>query len=178
MASADQETSTAGDEPVGAKQHVCAQCGNPATQICSGCNETPGHEEHGNTYYCSIACQKTARPDHEKLCLKLQQRRALYRAGDIAQSIFYAFREKVFDNQVVKIQHADKKMIVHLSLKWPLGVNPFHIVFCPFPSSTTVAESDKNAVLAVHACDDALGYMHGTYQSLLSRKCPVQFSHP
>lgn len=69
--------------------------------------------------------------------------------------------------------HTGEKLIAHLGFQWPPEVNLHHLTSRPFPSNKAVPDSDKGAVLSVHACDDATGQIHGTYISLLHGKFRV-----
>jgi hypothetical protein len=85
----------------------CAQCNQPANQVCKGCADTPDIDKKatiGKTYYCNSDCQRLNWSTHKSTCKRLQNRKALYRAGAILQEIFYVYREKLFDRPVDRIE--------------------------------------------------------------------------
>lgn len=139
---------------------TCANCQKPAYTACSGCNDTPdyGQEEAKKTSYCSSECQKANWAAHSKLCKKLQNRKALFRATDILQEIFYLYREKTFDKRITKVEEKDGIIFVH-------ELNPFDgkdtinelDLLQQFPSD--LAEDHRKAILANMACTDTLLWM-------------------
>ncbi|KAL8789980.1 MAG: hypothetical protein Q9213_000866 [Squamulea squamosa] len=88
-------------------------------------------------------------------------RTKLYRAADIAQALFYVYREIGFDKLIVKVEKTTNEIVLHE------GEYGSH-VFIPFPASLFPDETDKKAVLAYLACGDAYGYLDVFLKSVLT----------
>jgi len=142
--------------------------------MCGGCRDTP--LETKPTYYCNAQCQKADRTSHKALCMRLQTRRAFYRAGSTLQQIFYLFREILFDKLVVKIEEKGGKLYIHEGI-YDLLINEHGIpyqteigVLYPFPSDLIANPTDKHAVLSFLGCEDALAYLSEIIKKMLEGK--------
>lgn len=142
--------------------HSCVKCEKGATKSCSACREgisdTGGHVD--TTWYCGTDCQKAHWSSHKVTCKAVQERKILYRAGDIAQLLFYMYREIVFDILITKVEKTDRKVLLY---EGEYKEN----CFVPFPTALFPEEREKQAVLTYLACGDAIGYMHETLGNML-----------
>lgn len=113
----------------------CVTCQAPTNRRCAGCHGLPNHDVQNNEapYYCSKACQKTDRKAHKSHCRDLRDRRALYRAGEIYQLIFYAWSELVFQNTTSSLTYNEDSITAHRRHLRYVG-------FTPFPPVTTVPQ--------------------------------------
>lgn len=147
--------------------HACAHCGAPATLTCAACKDAPAFEDKIETkWYCNADCQKADWPGHKSICKKLNARKRLSRAAEIAQSLWYIFREETNDYSIVGISF--KNGVHYLQEgdggtvdRWNKGYR------YPFPNQLMPDESMKRAILTHILCTDALGYMHTTIAGLL-----------
>ena len=138
---------------------TCAHCSQKAISACAGCIAAP---DTATTWYCGASCQKAGWDNHKEACKASQVRKSLYRAGEIAQHIFYMYREKVFNKFVLSVEcNADG---IKTNIQFALNQEK---LFVPFPDSVCVDQADKQALLSCYACADGLAYMHGLVQSLL-----------
>jgi Fe-S-cluster containining protein len=154
----------------------CVQCSQPASQVCGGCSNAPdiGDKITEETSYCSTECQSANWPTHETACKRLQTRKALYRAGNTLQEIFYIYREKLFDRPVDRIEvtgtleERNMKMRIY-ETEWPQIVTNYDFIQ-PFPSSMCNSLEEKQALLTYLTCSDAIGSMHDLIEYMLAGK--------
>ncbi|PMD46812.1 hypothetical protein L207DRAFT_577655 [Hyaloscypha variabilis F] len=93
--------------------HRCFRCNKLATSCCAGCKDAPSPIRI-DTYYCSRDCQRASwRNGHKEICQLLHTTRTLYRAGAFLQEIFYKYRERVFDRNIVKVEAKNGKLYLH-----------------------------------------------------------------
>lgn len=153
-----------------ANQHSafkCLHCGEAATKICVACHEAPDDKggQAEPTRYCSAGCQKEDWPKHKTGCKAAQNRKILCRAGDVAQTLFYMYREIVFDKSIVIAEKKGNEIIL---------CKPYYDdtdeCFFPFPNKFIPNEKDKKAVLTYLACGDAYAYMDVLLKMMLKGK--------
>ena len=118
-------------------------------------------EKVAKTFYCNSSCQKADWTNHKKLCKFLTTRKQLYRAGNIAQQIFYIYREHAFDEVIVKVEKEGNTLYLYEGLKHG------EKVFVPFPHHLFSCKEDRNAALTNFACTDSLAFMHEIISKLL-----------
>jgi hypothetical protein len=149
---------------------LCGHCGKPATIKCNGCINAPKVKDYrsADTVYCNKDCQKADWPKHKAWCVRLQNRKKVFRIGDILQAMFYSYRERVFDKDIVKVKEKGGKLLVYEGKYNRSTHRPHGSVLQPFPNHLLTKEHDKHALLVYLACDDALGFMHETVKYLLS----------
>lgn len=76
--------------------HKCAVCSKNANLICKACKGTPdGVGGLVAIYYCGAVCQKVGCKEHKPLCNAAKDRRALHRAGEIAQHLYFVSKERM-----------------------------------------------------------------------------------
>jgi len=151
--------------------HHCFRCNKPAASCCAGCKDAPAHIQM-DTYYCSTDCQRASwRDGHRDICRMLHTTRMLYRAGAFIQEIFYNYRERVFDHNIVKVEAKDKKLYLHdteLGSKTAeltrLSLSDF--VF-PFPAHLCKTVADRRGIASYLSCSDALAWMHKVIKYML-----------
>jgi hypothetical protein len=148
---------------------LCAHCHKHTTNVCTGCNWTPDtlEEEASETYYCSSACQKGDWANHKAACKAIQECRSLYRAGFTIQTLFYKFRERLFDQHIVRVER--KGDIMYLQEGY------YTSLLLPFPTDLFADEEERNAVLAWLRCDETVGYMHEVIKTMLKVTCRPRF---
>ncbi|KAK2629531.1 hypothetical protein QTJ16_000351 [Diplocarpon rosae] len=127
---------------------------------CSACKDVPNlpNESRADRVYCSIKCQRTEWKEHKRICILLQERMRLYRAGELLQEILYCLREKVFDRNIERIDHKDGRMTIHdLEPKLPATRLGFlqHV-----PTELCNTEEDKKSLLAAVFCCDSIAWLH------------------
>ena len=147
------------------KQEIrsCAKCKVAATGRCAGCCGLPSGDDKASKapYYCSRTCQVLDRAAHRALCKQLQDRRALYRVGEIYQLIFYAWSEMVFQNTTSKLTYAEDSIVAHRKHLRYVG-------YTPFPPIEIVPPQYKNSLLAANQCTNALGFFRTLLDKLLA----------
>ncbi|KAL8635448.1 MAG: hypothetical protein Q9228_007059 [Teloschistes exilis] len=133
----------------------CDHCGQPAALCCSGCVESPtlGGISPPRTFYCSPKCQRAAWDIHKKICSTLSARKRVYRAGNMIQKIFYAYRERAFEKMFTKIEVEGDTMYMY---EGEYGEDQYLV---PFPHDLFSSEEDKWAAFTFHACSDAVAFM-------------------
>lgn len=121
------------------------------------------------TYYCSKECQKEHYENHKMVCRTLRARKSLFRAGDLLQKMFYNFRYTVFDKSIVKIirkVNDGKRSYFLYEGNYPDIVHP-HNILVPFPDHLVQDMEEKNAVLCMMACTDAMAFFYRVVEYVL-----------
>lgn len=90
----------------------CAHCSAPAYVKCSGCSSPLDNEVVTITYYCDKKCQSEHRAIHKSACKTHQIKKLLHRAGEMLRGIFHGFRQEMFNNKIVKVEHKDGKLYI------------------------------------------------------------------
>lgn len=124
----------------------CAHCGNYAALKCSGCQDIPKEENASGhvTLYCNIDCQKSDWPSHRRNCKHLQAKKLLYRAGDMLQKAWIAYREGSYDSNVIEVDKIGEALF---------GNEDFpHGTQFPFPNHLMGHPRDNQAVLCHFTC--------------------------
>lgn len=148
----------------------CAHCGNYAALKCSGCKDIPREENASGhvTLYCNIDCQKSDWPSHRRICKHLQAKKLLYRAGDMLQKAWLAYREGSYDSNVIKVDKIGEALFVyHRNKDVPRGTQ------FPFPNHLMDHPRDKQAVLCYCMCFESLAYMYNVIKDMLQGTCAL-----
>lgn len=66
--------------------------------ICKACKAMPNATDGqvSSAGYCGAECQKAHWTEHKARCKAAQARQALYRAGGMAQQIFYLYTKTIY----------------------------------------------------------------------------------
>lgn len=159
---------------------TCAQACPKPILICTECAD--GTDQHGTattTIYCDTKC-RAADTKHAKLCAVKNQQKELHRSGEILQAIWFIWREVAFD---MKLSHIEKKkaasgedlLFFHEGDYTDHNEGPLY----PLPALANMDEKDKQAVITLNSCGDAMGFLHGLSKKLLaggwtlSAECPA-----
>ncbi|OWP00208.1 hypothetical protein B2J93_5778 [Marssonina coronariae] len=138
----------------------CVVCPKASSMSCSACKDVlplPS-ESRTDRVYCSTKCQKIDWKKHKGPCKSLQERRRLYRAGELLQEILYCFREKVFDRNVERINLEDGRMTIHdLEPAAPAKRLGF---LQRVPVELCSTEEDIKSLLAAVFCCDSVAWLH------------------
>jgi hypothetical protein len=135
----------------------CSHCFQPASLQCSACK---------THVYCHSECQRRNWSTHKILCKKARLELAVCRAADIFASIYFAFREKIFDRVIVKIEGKPGGLRVwedDTAVKksgW----------FAEFPDNLTEDPNVKAAVLFFQVCSEPYGYLKEVIDLLFEGK--------
>ncbi|KAE9362604.1 hypothetical protein N431DRAFT_475780 [Stipitochalara longipes BDJ] len=151
-----------------APSHRCFRCNKPATSCCAGCKDAPAPVRN-DTYYCSTDCQKASwKNGHKEICRLVHTIRTLYRAGAFLQEIFYKYRERLFDHNILKVEKKNGKLYLHENERGKkanlLSLSSF--VF-PFPVHLCTTVADRHGIASYLSCSDALAWMHDVIKYLL-----------
>ncbi|KAF7929591.1 hypothetical protein BELL_0068g00250 [Botrytis elliptica] len=138
-------------------ENQCAHCKAPAHRKCGGCSSPLGEEAVATIYYCSEKCQVEHWKLHKSDCKAHQTKNLLYRAGEALQGIFYAFRQEMFNNKIVKVEHKDGKLYL-VEGRYPKMRTNLDVLH-EFPFKLLPSKEDRHAVLAHMACEDAVAWM-------------------
>ena len=152
--SADRILATSSDTKISATPR-CSRCDKNATKHCPRCFE--GIDRAGletKTCYCSAECQKADWASHKKECRHLQDRKQLYRAGETIQSAWYAYRQRLFDILIEKIEKRGEDIYI-----WE-GQYKLEQILAAFPAELFSDLKDKQGILTFLACSDGMAYMH------------------
>ena len=170
----------------------CAHCGNYAALQCSGCKDIQREENAPQhvTLYCNIDCQKSDWPSHRKICKHLQAKKLLYRAGDMLQKAWLAYREGSYNCNVIKVDKIGEALFVyHGNEDVPHGMHNHNVIKVdkvdealfvyhgdedvppgtqfPFPNHLMDHPRDKQAVLCHSTCFESLAYMYNVIKDML-----------
>lgn len=154
--------------PLESSSHACAHCHKHATQICKGCKDAPdGKTITGaiTVWYCGAECQQKDWSTHKPFCKKAQLRQKVYRAGGIAQEVFYIFSRITNMWIAERIDKAGGMWFVHLPKKYE-GKSQL----IPFPPACLTTEEEKNAFLSHLKCNSALSTLDTLLKALFQRK--------
>jgi len=160
-----ESTNTQNQAPQGGDmqpEQLCAHCQKPASQYCRACFEaTTELVPPKKTFYCNAECQKAGWAAHTTACTLTRRRCQLYRAAEVLQATFYLQRERVFDVSIAKIEREENTLHI-----WE-GDYTNTQYLTPFPYHLVVGKEEKEAVLSMLTCDDALAWMHDLIGRLL-----------
>lgn len=95
-------------------------------------------------------------------------RKILYRAGEMAQMAFYAYREHTFDLLIERVEKNGKDLLIYEA-----SYGKTQECYFQFPDHLLPDERDKQAVLTYLTCGDAVGYMHELFKTLLDGEARV-----
>lgn len=150
---------------------LCVLCSKSATQICNGC--AGGLDPEGGKlqeiFYCGAKCQNKHWPSHAKECMDARDRRCVYRAGSLAQALFYRIRERLWSTPIVHI-HKHQGLNLHIFE----GSHDGNSHTKPFQYVMVKHDLDKNAVLAFMTCRTVLVYLEAFIKEMLRGKSPHQ----
>ena len=88
----------------------------------------------------------------------------LYRAGELCRAVFLEFRRRTFDLSIDMVSFNHNKIDVHTEN------GELETVFVTFPVDKIPKSVDHHALLAYHAGEDALIYMHELLKAVLFGK--------
>lgn len=126
--------------------HKCSVCSKDANLICKACKGTPdGVGGLVAVYYCGATCQKDGWKAHKPLCNAAKDRRALYRAGDIARHLYQILHKNTWMWPIEKIEKTGKEWLIID------GEYPGKSVVLPFPSTMFPNAKDQEAILSYMA---------------------------
>ena len=151
--------------------HQCSNCPKTAHLTCKGCKAMPNASDGqlSSAWYCGAECQKARWAEHKAQCKAAQARQALYRAGALAQQIFYLFSKAIYMRSYARIEKIGATWLLHPKIfisKSPLVAFPYAIV---------PEVRDQEALLAFQGCNFAVSEMHNVVKALLAGKSPLRY---
>ena len=149
----------------------CAHCDSPAKTWCGRCQEgLDSNLSAYKSYYCSIECQAANFEAHKLLCRLANARKELKRGAELAQDIYYAFRQIAFDIEPTTIKVVNGKLhFFTVSIKdKPPGPNEWPLY--DFPKNVVSNDEDKKALLVYNSCEDSMAFMLELLKKLLKGK--------
>lgn len=117
-----------------------------------------------STWYCGLECQKVHWSEHKTQCKAAQARQKLYRAGDLAQKIFYHFSKTAYMWCPERIEKIGTTWLLHPK------VSNIKSQLVPFPYATFPDVRDQEALLTYQGCSSAVFNMHNVVKALLEGK--------
>lgn len=102
--------------------------------------------------YCSLNCQSLDFANRKRI-------KAISRAAQLLQEIFYIYREQVFERTITGTEKRDGNLIVYYDNSWRFIDHPTDSLRL-FPSALFETRTDREAVLVHMACTDSLAWMH------------------
>lgn len=158
------------ETPSKSETHKCSVCSKDANLICKACKGTPdGVGGLVAIYYCGAKCQRDGWSAHKSSCRAAKDRRALYRAGDIALQLYQILHRNTWKWPIEKIQRNDNKWHVYN------GIYTGKSVVLPFPSAMFPNAKDQEAILSHSGCNAAIAHVHNPIRDLLKGKGRFMF---
>lgn len=158
----------------------CGYCKKQATQPCSGCHGARGYEKEDavKTRYCNAECRKADWKSHKDLCKRLEARKALYRAADTMQQVFYLYQKNRWTWNIEKVervkdtsrQNDNEPIEKCTSLYFHRSRHSSTNFPKPFPDSLFVSDREKESALAYLNCHDSILSMQDMVMSMLEGK--------
>ena len=142
----------------------CSNCQNSASHVCNACKAMPNpvDGEPASTWYCGPECQKIHWTQHKVQCRATRSRQALYRAGAIAQHIFYLYMKHSFLWNPGRIDKIGTTWLIHDNA-YTGGTSQV----MPFPYEIVPDVHDQEALLTFQNCSTAVSGMHNVVADLL-----------
>jgi hypothetical protein len=142
----------------------CSHCFKPASLLCSGC------KIH---VYCDTGCQKRNWSTHKFLCKEARLELAVYRAAETFTKVYFAFRERIFDRVITKIENKPGGLYI-----WEddtaVKKNGW---FAEFPDNLTEDMNVKAAALFFQMCSEPYGYLKDVIELLFKGKTFGNMNH-
>lgn len=153
-----------------ASSKTCSNCGGPPSQRCAGCAE--GVDKRGNhapTFYCSKECQKKHwKGAHKTACKAANERKQLFRAGQILQAVFNASRRLTWYDKIEEVkwrtEAGEKRLMVRVDNFRNVGE------LAPFPDKLIPDEQAKQVLLTHRVGLEAVMTMSDLVKNLLEGK--------
>lgn len=147
----------------------CSNCTKHATLVCKACKAMPKATDGQllSVWYCGAECQKAHWTEHKIQCKAAQTRYALYRAGELAQQIFYRFLKATYMWNPGRIEKIGTVWLIHPRLY--TGTSQL----VPFPSEIVPDKQDQEVLLTYQSCNAAVSGMHNVVETLLKGKSQV-----
>ena len=92
-------------------------------------------------------------------CKARCSRKILYRAAEVAQEMFYLYREITFDKLISKVVRNNNEIIIH--------EGEYDSCLVPFPTALFPDKREKNTILTHLSCGDAYGYLDVILKTML-----------
>jgi hypothetical protein len=118
----------------------CSQCGEPGLVKCPQC---------GSCDYCKRECRSC------NTCKELELEKAIIRTADTIQKAYFAFREPLFEESIIKIEEKDHELVLHLGDAW----SSEKAYFVAFPSHLIKDQNMNEAVLCFSMSREPLAYL-------------------
>ncbi|KAF2177628.1 hypothetical protein K469DRAFT_507433, partial [Zopfia rhizophila CBS 207.26] len=133
---------------------ACSHCGRDASLKCGRC------KVH---VYCNKECQKEDWKTHKAICNEIRLEKVIERAADTLQKIYFAFREKTFDNCIRKVEDKGTVLVLHDHSKGTTRSGGF---FQKVPNHLFKNEVDRKAALTVMNCNEPWAYLRDIFTQL------------
>ena len=156
------------------QQPLCANCGVHTADIaCIMCQNAPSYTSgvKASTFYCSIHCSIDHEHVHRDDCKAAQTCRTLYRADDVAKSIFQCCCHGFYKTSILGADKLDNHMQVYQTYDTDKRVLPSLASIIPI-------KDDKDAALACMASDATIPFLRALLEHMLSGKCHSKLPLP
>ena len=117
-----------------------------------------------SAWYCGAECQKAHWAEHKAQCKAAQARQVLYRAGALAQQLFYHFSKTTYMWCPGRIEKIGTTWLIHPKVY--TGTSQL----IPFPYEIVPNVQDQEALLTYQSCSSAVSNMHKVVKALLRGK--------
>lgn len=147
------------EDPALSQSRKCCVCSERAEQVCNNCKGTPDRKGVPTAvYYCSATCQQEGWDSHKPSCKASKDRRALYRAGKVAQSLHYTFRRNTWSWAIRIVERERGEALGEI---WKIfdGKHPGTGFFFPFPKDLFQDVKDQETILSHGGCREATAFM-------------------
>ena len=114
--------------------------------------------------YCGAECQKAHWTEHKAQCKAAQARQAWYRAGGMAQQIFYLYTKTIYMWCPGRIEKIGTTWLIHP------GVYTGTSQLMSFPYERVPDVHDQEGLLTYQSCSTAVSEMHNVVKILLRGK--------